>query len=97
MAAWATVYLPQSDHYSLGRAVRESIGRTYACALAILATYLDRLHCLAAALIEQETLDQEQIAAVLDPHAPGAHDPSIAHFDTDARDRGGRGVREACR
>jgi cell division protease FtsH len=52
-------------------AVREVIDSAYDRAHQILTDHMDKLHAMAAALLQYETIDREQIAAIMDGREPG--------------------------
>ena len=55
----------------IDEAVRNVIDEAYATARTILEGGMDKLHAMARALLQYETIDREQIAAIMDGREPG--------------------------
>lgn len=61
--------MSQETARAIDAEIRALIDENYNIAYNILKTHLDTLHKMAAALIEQETLNAEQIQAIMDNRA----------------------------
>jgi cell division protease FtsH len=72
-------------------AVREVIDTAYNRARQILTNNIEKLHAMAAALLQYETIDKEQIAAIMDGREPGPP-RDWRPRDSDAGTSGGKPV-----
>ncbi|HEN47483.1 MAG TPA: ATP-dependent metallopeptidase FtsH/Yme1/Tma family protein, partial [Mizugakiibacter sp.] len=63
-------HISEATARRIDEVVRNIVDRTYGCAYEILKSKLDILHAMAAALMQYETIDREQIAAIMAGREP---------------------------